>query len=66
MNEISVNVNTAVDGVRVVADTIKGVSEGAQTSSSGATQILAAASDLSRRTVETQTDVDEFVKKFAN
>lgn len=65
INEISSNASFAVEGANVVAETIHGVSEGAQASSAGSCQIKSATSDLSQRVITIKCDVQSFVDRFA-
>jgi methyl-accepting chemotaxis protein len=65
LNEISGNVQTAVQGVSSVAESIASVAAGAQQSSSAVTQISGAAAELSTISCQLNDDVDAFVSKVA-
>jgi methyl-accepting chemotaxis protein len=65
VNEISSSASSAVEGVRVVAETIQGVAQGAQSSSSGSSEIQMATADLAKRVIVIKDDVNTFVNKFA-
>ncbi|MDP6872732.1 MAG: methyl-accepting chemotaxis protein [Alphaproteobacteria bacterium] len=65
LNEISGNVQTAVQGVSSVAESIASVAAGAQQSSSAVTQISGAAAELSTISCQLNDDVDAFVNKVA-
>lgn len=61
VSEISSSIQSAVDGVRIVADTIARVSEGAGSTSSSLTQVTTAAMDLESRAAALNSDVEQFL-----
>ena len=65
VSEISRNINQASQGVKTVAHTIGDVADGVGSTGSAVEQISQAAGELSQRTGNLQTDINNFVKRFA-
>ncbi|WP_305987327.1 methyl-accepting chemotaxis protein [Roseibium sp. MMSF_3544] len=64
-NEISGNVQDAARGTQDVAQTIVSISEKAQVTSSSASQVLGASTDVNERSTELRETVDRFLKAVA-
>ncbi|MBF0561700.1 MAG: sensory rhodopsin II transducer [Alphaproteobacteria bacterium] len=62
MRTISTNVRDASSKVLHVAETIAEVAEGASTTQRGATEVLAAAGELTQRSIKLKDDVELFVE----